>query len=477
MQVTIETSALKKALTKLSKALHKAHGLVPALYQCLANVTESKRIIELSATNLEFSVMVRLSCSSPEAGRFTFDLRHASGSLKAWKDKEVVLIPKENNVVVFASGMKRFVSPGLPVGDLPDHQLSSGIELARIAEPEFIQMIEQVAPMAAQYDNGSVLGAVVLDTDKDRLAFGATDGSRMSYQQTSAKLYEPAKSKLDMLMEGYKLTNMLPADKLLTAFKGMKNFGHIKIFLPFDDSKQWILATENHDYVVSLMQVAGQYPRYKELFPEDSKLVTYADFDTLALMQAAESVKAFNGKKDRTKIVLLNGLNVASQCDPENKEHYVSCDIAGNTDYDKLPLIALSYEYLIQWLKPSKLNAMRLKILSESLNAETYVKPLIFEDKQVKHLLMPVQSSHDRNSASKFSKGSALPASKPFTKSRKSSEKCLNPKPLVNAASVKTEAKLVTKSAPVGVLPECKHARILSTGKGFICRDCRHFED
>lgn len=460
MQVTIETSALKRALTKLSKALPRPHGPAKELYQCYAVVREISETIELSATNIDFGIKIRLSCSSPVSGSFNFDLKHASGSLKSWKEKEVVLIPKDN-VVIFASGMKRFASPSILSEDIGGlHNFSSGTELARIPEAEFKQMIEQVAPMADQYDNGSVLGSVVLDTDKDRLAFGATDGSRVSYQQTSAKLYEPAKSKLDMLMEGYKLTNMLPADRLLLAFKGTKNFGHIKIYLPSTDSKQWILATENHDYVVSLKQVAGQYPRYKELFPEASKLVTYADFDTQALLQAAESVKAFNGKGDRTKIVLLNGLNVASQCDPENKEHYVSCDIAGNTDYDKLPLIALNYEYLIQWLKPSKLKAMRLKIQSESLNAETYVKPLIFEDDKVKHLLMPVQTKDDWNSASKFS-------------SRKSSEKCLNPKPLVNAAKPKKVAKLVTKSAPVGTLPACKHARILSTGKGFICRDCK----
>ncbi|MDE2099348.1 MAG: hypothetical protein KGL39_18990 [Patescibacteria group bacterium] len=322
---------------------------------------------ELIATDLDTWFRTDLN-SGVATGTYQptcIDARQLLAVLKAGTTDTVLIANAVGVVTVDGLIVESFDEADYP--HMPLAQLKQ--PTAPIMARELQRVIDQAAFAAAAYDHYNILAGVYFK-DGDVVC---TDGSRMS---------------LVTIESIHPFTALVPADALLKviapAIKAEVKANASLMLAELDDRRVHV---QGHNWEIITRQINGEYPRYKELFPEAS-MQTFTTFEKQSVLAALKLIKPFLNKHTNRIVVDLQsgtmtvGDNKATfQCDLSYQLH----DRLGATDPKQQidPVFGVNFNYFLQAIESAPGDQVQMSY-------QAPLKPLVFECDDYRHLLMPV---------------------------------------------------------------------------------------
>lgn len=217
------------------------------------------------------------------------------------------------------------------------------------------------APFTASYDQHSILGGIHVQGDGQTLRLCGTDGSRLSSDTRSSDLV------LDKILPAVTMLKLAKVAKL-AAFDVLTSDQHVRFIY--------------NNMQVTVRPIAGEYPRYRELFPKESK--AYLIFNQKQLLAAVKAATA--AADDRTNLIKIElgaEARITSHT-PDGPSFDGSVSFKGY-DFETPETVAVNGHYMMQLLEATEGDVL--------LAYTAPLKPLIFSlSSTAKHLLMPVQA-------------------------------------------------------------------------------------
>lgn len=254
-----------------------------------------------------------------------------------------------------------------------------------------------ICASTSKYDLVSVLSTINFDVRDKRLHVCATDGSRLAHGEFRASgIYSS-------------FNKNVPAKEFITASRAAsaKKMG---FYLVVRDS---VFVIHDHDYnqLASGNLIEGRYPRYVELFPDESKLQSInllniksamrfgSHSPVEALAEAAEQIEQASYIPENKKDSAKHGLITLNFSRNEKRALEVDCNITMVHDFFeyKRTVLVNDEDRLLDRFKVT----FCAKFLVQALNHDHDItmfysaplNPVVFRYKasSIRHLLMPVQ--------------------------------------------------------------------------------------
>lgn len=253
MKFTIEKDIFLKSLSKLQGIVEK-RSTMPILSNSLLKV--SKNELEISATNLEVTMVDRCEISSGESGSITLSAKKLYEIVRELPEGQIELKTKKDQMVELKSGKNLFELASLSHEEFPKVPDISQYELVELEAEVLKQMVDKTIYAAAGEESRYSLNGIFLEKTEDKkgLRMVATDGHRLALIDRDL----PAAAKLP-LDKGVILPRrgMAEVKKLLEAAEGKVHFG----------IKENSAAVKANDTIVFMRLIDGEFPEYKRVIP------------------------------------------------------------------------------------------------------------------------------------------------------------------------------------------------------------------
>lgn len=360
------TAAVRAATRVISK-----RTVQPILSAVLIQFTDKGA--ELLATNLDQWLRISLykGVATGTYSAVAIDAHQLLKVLTSSKD-DIALIANACGIVTVDGMVVESFSPDdFPTP--PDTSLSPDNPNLYVTMPaqELQRVITQAAPFASSYGH-SILDSVYFNSNE----VCATDGSRLSMLapldvagHTHLKAMVPANVLIDMLQPVIK---PLLKQNCPISLAPIKAYGRDAI------------AIEGHGFELTTRLIDGEYPRYGELIPKETQ--QYVAFDRESMLQALAKLKPFLDR--HTNVIDFDPINNTVSVDSQHKATVV---MSLSTELDKL-----AESKVIKWRCNAHYFQEAVQSIPDNeiviLQFEGTLKPLVFQSKRYRHLLMPVQS-------------------------------------------------------------------------------------
>ena len=349
----------------------------PILGNILINVTDDGRI-QLSATDLDFSIETFIEGEVSEAGSTTLSAKKLSeiiGKLPT-SSQVSVQVNAQTQTARIECGSSLFDMRTMPAEEYPLIAPVETDQALTLDLQALIRSIQQTAFAAASYETNNVLGGVFFKLSEKGLEMAATDGSRLARCQET----------LDTQGLTEEVTAIIPV-------KAVQEFSRLASSMSAADETvrvaiqdgQISFRTEQLHVVSRLLD--GQYPPYGQLIPAENKIVALANRQALISALERTSVMA----NERTNVVKLGfdasgTLSLAANT-PDLGDSQDSIDV----DFKEAdPLnIAFNYKFLLDALKVIESDDVRME--TNGALAPTLFRSQTDEARDYLCLVMPVQ--------------------------------------------------------------------------------------
>lgn len=379
MNVTINKSAFVKALSH-AVSIIKKRTVQPILMGVQIFVMDQK--LHIISTDLDMHIKQSLDIASPERGYVGGSLviekpKELMAVIKAWPKADNITLSTDGNLLTVNQGQFAYSANTLDPQDFPLINASNQVLVDNLAHDEIDTIINRVAFAAATYDTSSILGAVNIKTDNGNLDVCATDGSRLVHYQPMNRTSGAAINKHDL---------NIPCDtfKVLGKLLGSKNKSTIHLYKSQVLGQNCATITGDN-FEVSVRLIAGDYPRYSELFPKQSDLTEQLCANRVQLLAACKTAAQMN---NRTNLMRFDGLEVKT-------EGTVIAKLNGFSTVEKS--IGLNANYLADFISTCKCERVELASIKDPNKKDaqgrptSHLKPFIIQDHDIKYLLMPVR--------------------------------------------------------------------------------------
>lgn len=285
----------------------------------------------------------------------------------------------------------RFSLLGLPALDFPKLTAVNINDGFSMPADVLRRAILQTSFAAAAAESSSILGGVYLSFHDGKFEATATDGSRLAHRLEELAVAgagarvaasEGGAATATLERQAIEVKAIVPAKacaELLKIVDGKEGGQTLKVLL-----------TEGHIYfgtqahLVSTRLIAGEYPRYHELFPKEYTYV--AEFNR---QEAAEAVQRVATMSDeRTNLIKLHFEGDSVQISANTPDLGKAAEELTVGFQGQVLDVAVNVRYVLDVLNNIATDSIRLEMTGA-------LKPLIFkagDDEHYKYLLMPVQA-------------------------------------------------------------------------------------
>jgi len=408
MHFAVQKDILVRALKDVSSAL--ATRVVQPILSNVLIESQDETAIRLRATDLDLTIESKAVGVVYSPGAITLPGKKLLEIIsKLPNDLVTVQVNKETLETSITCQRSRFSISGLAADDFPKSNVGRAVDGVLMPADILRKSILQTAFSAAGYDVSSILGGVYMVINEGKFECTATDGSRMAHRFEELNVSLPASRRIDADKETEsksatatldkpvalkaiiparactELVKLIDAQEAIAKASAKQNKEVISVSgevrLSVSDS-QIVFETENH--YLSTRLIGGEYPRYRELFPNEYKHL--AQFKREEFVAALDRVAVMSD--DRTHLIKLHfdkGTLTISANTPDigQAQEELPIELEGES-LD----VAVNVRYVAEVLQ--RLDADQVKI---EMNGS--LKPLIVKainDDNYKYLLMPVQS-------------------------------------------------------------------------------------
>lgn len=263
MKLICTQENLKKAIFNSERVVSKQTTL-PILNNIL--VEADKKGLQLSATNLEMGVVVKIGAKVEEKGKITLPAKLLSNFVNNLPAGENIQIEGEGQVFKIKSGSSKGLLKGLLATDFPlIPQKKSDFHL-QIEGKKLINIIKKVIIAVAFNETRQELTGVNVVFGERELFFAATDSFRLaehrlviSEKDVNKELYQALISKKENII--------IPAVTLLEVGRIITEEDAV-VKITIEDGQ--IFFEINGTTLVSRL-INGKYPDYRHIMPKDYK--------------------------------------------------------------------------------------------------------------------------------------------------------------------------------------------------------------
>jgi DNA polymerase-3 subunit beta len=408
MHFAVQRDVLARVLKDVSSAL--ASRVVQPILNNVLIESVGDTTMRFQATDLDLAIEGRVSAVVYAPGAITLPGKKLVEIVSKLANELVSFqVNKETLETSLHCQRSKFSLVGLPADDFPRISTERTGEGVLMPADVLRKAISQTSFAAAGYDVSSILGGVYLLINDGIFECTATDGSRLAHRREQLNVMVAGSKRSDSSKEGENKAATATMDKphTLKAIVPGRACGEIVKLIDGREASskgaikqgngtgadnsdvrmavangQITFETETH-YLSSRL-IAGEYPRYQELFPTEFKYL--ARFNKEEFSSAIDRVAVMSD--DRTHLVKLHFENDALQVtsntpDVGRAQEEVKMKFEG-----QVLDVAVNVRYMADVLQ--KLSCEEIEL---EMNGS--LKPIIMKaigDENYKYLLMPVQA-------------------------------------------------------------------------------------
>lgn len=263
MKLICTQENFKKAIFNSERVVSKQTTL-PILNNIL--VEANKRGLQLSATNLEMGVVVKVGARVEKEGKITLPAKVLSNFVNNLPAGENIQIKGEGQVIKIKSGATKGSLKGLLAAEFPLIPQKKGDFHLQIGGKKLANIIKKVIMAAALNETRQELTGVNLIFGEKELFFAATDSFRLAEHRVAISEKDINKELYQALISK-KASIIIPAVTLLEVGRIItEEENQVKITI----EEGQIFFEVNGTTLVSRL-INGKYPDYKHIMPKGYK--------------------------------------------------------------------------------------------------------------------------------------------------------------------------------------------------------------
>jgi DNA polymerase-3 subunit beta len=254
MEINVDQSILKKALSVVSKVATSGKTTLPILSNVLIKVVNSK--VTLTTTNLDMAIVDYLPTSSSKNGEITVPARLLADFIANLPKGDVKISVKENKITT-TSGKYKSVINGIDAADFPEVPEidEKKAVIFKIPVDDFKNGMSAVKIAASNDTTRPSFTGVYFDSDEENLYAVATDGYRLAKK----KLISGIESEVRAIVPASTITEVLSSIS--------EDVEEVEIL--FDENQ---VCFRFGEVEVTSKYIDGSYPDYRKLIPEDTEV-------------------------------------------------------------------------------------------------------------------------------------------------------------------------------------------------------------
>ena len=269
MEIKVNQSKLRKALSVVSRVASSGRNAMPILTNVLLEVSKNQLI--LTATNLELAIVENIGVEVIKEGKITVPARLLADFVANLpKNEDVIIKEKDGKLLVNAGRYKSTINTmnAEDFPELPDIDEKSSV-IYRIEKEKFQKSISQVLVAVSNDMTRPILTGVFFNTSGDSLYVAATDGYRLVDKKILDKVESEVKA-------------VIPAPALQEAEEIEILFAETQVRFRLDEIE------------ITSKLIDGSYPDYKQLIPKDTEINLILDKIALERMTRVAALFAQN---------------------------------------------------------------------------------------------------------------------------------------------------------------------------------------
>ena len=343
MKFQIERDVFQEALTQVQHVVGSKTTL-PILSNVLIQADEKG--LELSTTNLDVAIAVRVPASVEEPGKTTLPARRLGTIVRELAGTEVQISVDEGNTASVKSGPSFFKILGLSESEFPKIGEFEEAREFTIEQRLLKDALRKTAYAISTDETRYVLNGVNFVIGDGNLTLVATDGRRLAMVEQNLEL-----------PDGNDTAVIIPTKAVMELQRLLQDEGEMTVQLT---ASQAAFSLNNSFLVTKLIE--GNYPNYRQVIPGEAKYRIPIEREVLhhAVKRVAILV---NEKTNSIKFTFADSLLTISTNSPEVGEAKESLDIK----YDGPEMsLAFNPEFVMAPLRNLDQDEVYLDLIDES---------------------------------------------------------------------------------------------------------------
>jgi DNA polymerase-3 subunit beta len=377
MKIEVFKDKLIKALNIAEKVTRKNVNL-PILSNVL--LSAKKNFLEITATNLESSVVWAILSKTEEDGKVCLSASFLRGVLDYLREEVVNLKTKGVDLVIENKNQKTVIR-GVNPEDFPIIPKIQTIEPIVFKNEDLKEGLEQLVNIPSFNQIRPEISGIYFSFKKESLKIASTDSFRLG--EKTIKLPEKTKKEASFILPQAAARELLGISSIKT---GEVRVYHNKNQVLFE----W-LAEENPYPEVKFLSnlIEGEYPNYQEIIPKKYKLevtLNKEEFQT-----QIKKASLFSGKVSEVNLTIdpnKKGVKISSyNPDSGETESEIGLEVVKG---EEVVSISFNYRFLLDGLLDIKTPKVSL-LFSEEKEGPAVVKGV--GDNSFIYILMPIKAS------------------------------------------------------------------------------------
>lgn len=311
MDIVISRETLHRALQTVQGVVESRSSAMPVLQHVLL-VTEGDTQVRMLATNLDIGLKGVFEAEIKKGGSVTLNARKLFDIVRELPDADVHLVEENGQWVRMTCERSNFRFPGLPPSDFPSVPEPGGTP-QKISAKVFGDMIRKTMFAISQDETRYTYNGVFMESEGDVLRLVATDGHRLAMIErpnAGAEFKEGVIIHKKALGELVKLLSETGED--------------VEIYL---DENHVIFTLGTIE--LSARLIDGDFPKYRQVIPEDNKCRIITDRDNL--LRALRRVSLLSNETKMVKFVFTPGqlILTTNGSDAGEAEEILESDYSG----------------------------------------------------------------------------------------------------------------------------------------------------
>ncbi|HBK79560.1 MAG TPA: DNA polymerase III subunit beta [Nitrospinae bacterium] len=311
VDIVISRETLHRALQTVQGVVESRSSAMPVLQHVLL-VTEGDTQVRMLATNLDIGLKGVFEAEIKKGGSVTLNARKLFDIVRELPDADVHLVEENGQWVRMTCERSNFRFPGLPPSDFPSVPEPGGTP-QKISAKVFGDMIRKTMFAISQDETRYTYNGVFMESEGDVLRLVATDGHRLAMIErpnAGAEFKEGVIIHKKALGELVKLLSETGED--------------VEIYL---DENHVIFTLGTIE--LSARLIDGDFPKYRQVIPEDNKCRIITDRDNL--LRALRRVSLLSNETKMVKFVFTPGqlILTTNGSDAGEAEEILESDYSG----------------------------------------------------------------------------------------------------------------------------------------------------
>lgn len=376
MKISTLQENIKQGLLVVGHIAGKNINL-PILNNVMIDVLDGK--IKLTTTNLEIGVVKTIRGKIEKEGSFTVDSKVFSDYISLLPNNKIEIETKDNNLVVKTDGYKTKIT-GQEAKDFP---LIPNIEkdiFYSVSVDVLKEALSQVVFAVSNSETRVEISGVLFNFSGEKLILASTDSYRLAEKEVNIKTNSENNDAVLVIVPAKTVHELI---RILSNIKNDdvdSDSQEVKIYL---SENQIMFSVDSMELISRIIE--GQYPDYKQIFPQKGKTDIVVSRTQLVRAIKASSLFSKTGindvsldfPADQNKIIVSSTSSQAGESVIE-----IDAKISGNDNG-----VIVNYRYLLDGLNNIDEENVHLTIVDS--NTPCVLKPE--KEKGYIYIVMPIK--------------------------------------------------------------------------------------